>query len=95
MVHQPDSLVTWSVEAVARSIGRHEASLGRLPCDLVLAVFLRVIRLGKLTPEGLRRFKDAQCPEVTEAIEIMGFRERFDVRPGPEPGARCFDAARR
>jgi len=92
---QPASLVQWSVDAVARNIGLHEALGDVLPNELLLAVFLRVIHLGKLTEVTLRRFREANCPEVLATIERMGFRERYDVSPGAERGARCIDSARR
>ncbi|CAG9463512.1 unnamed protein product [Pedinophyceae sp. YPF-701] len=69
----PPSLHSLCIDKVANRIGDCE-SLEGLPEDIVCAIFVRVLELGRLTPRALRLFERTQHPLIVQAIRSLNIQ---------------------
>lgn len=68
------SLLETSAETLAQNINNYEA-LEKIPEELVLYIFERVLQLGKLTPRSLRVFASTNLPGVLARIRALNLQD--------------------
>lgn len=68
------SLLNLSLETIAVEI-EHVESLVGVPEELVLAIFSRVLQLGKLNPKVLRLFKATDHDQLHALLQGMNIRD--------------------